>query len=160
MTLTTAEIVRLYVDQRLSINAISARDGRTKQAIRNRLKLAGVTLRDGALSRAMASPHFSAWTAERDDLLRKLWTAGKTCTAIAAELGGGLTKSAVSGRAHRLGLVKRPHIIKSPVQRAAMLSQVATSAPFRHRSLIELPEPLMSRFRECVEAARMERRWS
>jgi GcrA cell cycle regulator len=44
-----------------------------------------------------------AWTAERIDLLKKLWAEGETATAIAARLGG-LSRSAVMGKIFRLRL--------------------------------------------------------
>ncbi|SMF82937.1 GcrA cell cycle regulator [Tistlia consotensis] len=42
------------------------------------------------------------WTPERLDLLRKRWLEGRSCSAIAGELG--VTKNAVVGKAHRLKL--------------------------------------------------------
>ena len=46
------------------------------------------------------------WTKERIELLTKLWTEGLNASQIAAELGGGLTRNAVLGKAHRLGLAQ------------------------------------------------------
>ncbi len=45
------------------------------------------------------------WTAERLNLLKKLWGEGLSAGQIAAELGGDVTRNAVLGKAHRLGLV-------------------------------------------------------
>jgi GcrA cell cycle regulator len=50
------------------------------------------------------------WTDERVELLRKLWTDGLSASQIAAELGG-ITRNAVIGKVHRLGLSGRA---KSP----------------------------------------------
>ena len=47
-----------------------------------------------------------SWTDERVDLLRKLWTEGLSASQIAAELGG-VTRNAVIGKIHRLGLSGR-----------------------------------------------------
>lgn len=47
-----------------------------------------------------------SWTDERVDLLRKLWTDGLSASQIAAELGG-VTRNAVIGKVHRLGLSGR-----------------------------------------------------
>jgi len=44
-----------------------------------------------------------AWTAERIDLLKKLWAEGETATVIAGRLGG-LSRSAVLGKIFRLRL--------------------------------------------------------
>ena len=47
-----------------------------------------------------------SWTHERIEQLKKLWEAGYTASNIAAELGG-ITRNAVIGKAHRLGLSGR-----------------------------------------------------
>lgn len=47
----------------------------------------------------------SLWTAERDMHLAELWSAGVTTAVIGAAMG--VTKNAVIGRAHRLGLSRR-----------------------------------------------------
>lgn len=46
----------------------------------------------------------STWNDERVNLLKQMWGAGKTAADIAAQLGGGITRNAVIGKAHRLGL--------------------------------------------------------
>jgi GcrA cell cycle regulator len=50
------------------------------------------------------------WTDPRVELLKKLWTEGLSASQIAAELGG-ITRNAVIGKVHRLGLSGRA---KSP----------------------------------------------
>ena len=47
-----------------------------------------------------------SWTHERIEQLKKLWEAGYTASNIATELGG-ITRNAVIGKAHRLGLSGR-----------------------------------------------------
>lgn len=47
-----------------------------------------------------------SWTDERVELLKKLWTDGLSASQIAAELGG-VTRNAVIGKVHRLGLSGR-----------------------------------------------------
>jgi GcrA cell cycle regulator len=44
------------------------------------------------------------WDEPRMELLTRLWLAGETARVIAEELGGGVTRNAVIGKAHRLGL--------------------------------------------------------
>ena len=51
------------------------------------------------------------WTDHRVDELKKLWNEGKTASQIADELGD-VTRNAVIGKAHRLGLSSRPSPIK------------------------------------------------
>jgi GcrA cell cycle regulator len=46
------------------------------------------------------------WTDDRVELLKKLWSEGHSASQIAAELGG-ITRNAVIGKVHRLGLSGR-----------------------------------------------------
>lgn len=46
------------------------------------------------------------WTDDRVELLKKLWSDGLSASQIAAELGG-ITRNAVIGKVHRLGLSGR-----------------------------------------------------
>ncbi|HEX7822769.1 MAG TPA: GcrA family cell cycle regulator [Sphingobium sp.] len=64
-----------------------------------------------------------AWTTERIDQLKTMWERGMTASQIAEELGG-VSRNAVIGKAHRLGLQARP----SPVK-AADSSVKAAAAP-------------------------------
>jgi GcrA cell cycle regulator len=48
-----------------------------------------------------------SWTDERVELLRQLWLDGKSASQISAELGQGITRNAVIGKVHRLGLSGR-----------------------------------------------------
>jgi len=52
-----------------------------------------------------------SWTDERIDQLKKLWSKGMTASQIADELGG-VSRNAVIGKAHRLGLQSRPSPVK------------------------------------------------
>ncbi|NHK29439.1 hypothetical protein FF098_016115 [Parvularcula flava] len=47
-----------------------------------------------------------AWTDERVDLLKKLWAEGLSASQIASKMGG-VTRNAVIGKVHRLGLSGR-----------------------------------------------------
>lgn len=49
----------------------------------------------------------TGWTEDRVEQLKKLWDAGLSATQVAAELGGGLSRNAVIGKVHRLGLALR-----------------------------------------------------
>ena len=44
------------------------------------------------------------WDKRRMAVLTRLWLAGETARTIAEKLGGGVTRNAVIGKAHRLGL--------------------------------------------------------
>ena len=56
-----------------------------------------------------------SWTDERVDQLRDMWLDGKSASQIAAVLANGITRNAVIGKVHRLGLSGR---VKTPGQSA------------------------------------------
>jgi GcrA cell cycle regulator len=60
-----------------------------------------------------------SWTDERVELLRKLWNEGLSASQVAAELGGGITRNAVIGKIHRLGLAERAKAPSAPRPRVA-----------------------------------------
>jgi GcrA cell cycle regulator len=57
------------------------------------------------------------WSDERVELLRKLWSEGLSASQIAAELGG-ITRNAVIGKVHRLGLSGRAKATGAAAPRA------------------------------------------
>ena len=79
-----------------------------------------------------------SWTDERVELLRKLWLEGLSASRVAADLGGGVTRNAVIGKVHRLGLSGR---VKAPVSsspsrvRPNKAPNPATRTPMTQRSL-------------------------
>ena len=48
-----------------------------------------------------------AWTQEREALLEQLWGEGLSASEVAMKMGQGLTRNAVIGKVHRLGLNDR-----------------------------------------------------
>jgi GcrA cell cycle regulator len=48
-----------------------------------------------------------SWTDEKVELLRKLWLEGLSASQIANTLSNGITRNAVIGKVHRLGLSGR-----------------------------------------------------
>uniref|UniRef100_UPI0035C9B184 GcrA family cell cycle regulator n=1 Tax=uncultured Sphingomonas sp. TaxID=158754 RepID=UPI0035C9B184 len=68
-----------------------------------------------------------SWTDERIDTLRRMWEAGQTASQIAEELGG-VSRNAVIGKAHRLGLQSRPSPVK-PNEPAAAAPAPKAAAP-------------------------------
>ncbi len=71
-----------------------------------------------------------SWTDERIDHLKTLWEKGLTASQIAEELGG-VSRNAVIGKAHRLGLKSRPSPVKSndPNKKVAPKKAAKTAAP-------------------------------
>ncbi len=64
-----------------------------------------------------------SWTDARIDLLRTSWEKGMTASQIADLLGEGVSRNAVIGKAHRLGLQARPSPVKGgEVAVAAMVA--------------------------------------
>jgi GcrA cell cycle regulator len=57
-----------------------------------------------------------SWTDDRVETLKKLWSEGLSASQIAAELGG-ITRNAVIGKVHRLGLSGRAKAPSSAIPR-------------------------------------------
>jgi GcrA cell cycle regulator len=68
-----------------------------------------------------------SWTEERIERLKKMWHDGATASQIADELGG-VSRNAVIGKAHRLGLEQRPSPVKPGEEKESKKSAPA-SAP-------------------------------
>jgi GcrA cell cycle regulator len=73
-----------------------------------------------------------SWTDERIENLRTMWEKGLTASQIADELGG-VSRNAVIGKAHRLGLKSRPSPVKATEKvktvKAAPAPKPAAPAP-------------------------------
>lgn len=82
-----------------------------------------------------------SWTDERVEQLRLHWTEGKSASQIAALLGHGLTRNAVIGKVHRLGLAGRA---KSP-SAAISRPRQPRPAPSIHRSAAPRPSAAVPR---------------
>lgn len=78
-----------------------------------------------------------SWTDERVELLRKLWLDGLSASQIASELANGITRNAVIGKVHRLGLSGRA---KAPTQSAPrprpQSKPVRSPAPRQHAPMV------------------------
>src|SRR5271163_4381060 len=98
------------------------------------------------------------WTDERVSTLKKLWLEGHSASQIAKQLGG-VTRNAVIGKVHRLGLSgratpsqparpvfkaprpPRPLVSSPPVQRRPIDRPAATTAEPAPRPLPRVEEP-------------------
>jgi GcrA cell cycle regulator len=78
------------------------------------------------------------WTDERVELLRKLWSEGLSASQIAAQLGS-VTRNAVIGKVHRLGLSGRaaPSKPARPAFKAPRPQRPAAAAPSAPRRISE-----------------------
>ncbi|RVT89500.1 GcrA family cell cycle regulator [Sphingomonas crocodyli] len=86
-----------------------------------------------------------AWTDERIDQLKRLWGQGMTASQIAEELGG-VSRNAVIGKAHRLGLEARPSPVKGGGDAAAAAAPAAAApaAPPPEKPVVEKPAPVVA----------------
>jgi len=64
-----------------------------------------------------------SWTDERVELLKKLWLDGHSASQIAAELGHAITRNAVIGKVHRLGLSGRDKLAVAAVPRSRIVAK-------------------------------------
>ena len=69
-----------------------------------------------------------SWTEERIDRLKAMWTKGATASQIADELGG-VSRNAVIGKAHRLGLEARPSPVKPGEEKSVAKRAAAPARP-------------------------------
>jgi GcrA cell cycle regulator len=58
------------------------------------------------------------WDERRKEVLKRLWLAGETARMIAEKLGQGVTRNAVIGKAHRLGLTGKHGSKSAALKRA------------------------------------------
>ena len=68
-----------------------------------------------------------SWTEERIERLKKMWHDGATASQIADELGG-VSRNAVIGKAHRLGLEARPSPVKAGEEKESPKKPAARAA--------------------------------
>jgi len=69
-----------------------------------------------------------SWTDERIERLKEYWTKGMTASQIADELGG-VSRNAVIGKAHRLGLQARPSPVRPNEPEEEGAAEPAAEAP-------------------------------
>lgn len=132
------------------------KDGLTITTIQRRFNIGQASVekhrwRLGLLSR-IKSPH---WTDESAEQLHAFWLAGKSATEIARIMGGGLTRNAVIGKLHRLGLTRTSRPADAPPL------QTGRTAKARRTLAVKVPKPLPvdHKPREKAPVAAAERSW-
>ena len=90
-----------------------------------------------------------AWTDQRIDQLKTLWEKGLTASQIAEELGG-VSRNAVIGKAHRLGLKSRPSPVKAnePEKKTGLKKsppKPIAAAPIKPRMAASVPAAPIAR---------------
>ncbi len=85
-----------------------------------------------------------SWTDERIEKLTKMWEGGSTASQIADELGA-VSRNAVIGKAHRLGLKSRPSPVKAneaKVERKVDAApEVRAATPMKAKAPAPAPAP-------------------
>ena len=92
-----------------------------------------------------------SWTDERIEKLTKMWEGGATASQIAEELGG-VSRNAVIGKAHRLGLKARPSPVKPNDKEAGTPAPKAPKADAAPRPA-PVPRPAPAAPRAAAPAA-------
>ena len=96
-----------------------------------------------------------SWTDERIEKLTKMWEGGATASQIAEELGG-VSRNAVIGKAHRLGLKARPSPVKAnekPARAAApKKAKTAPAEPPAAKAVEVAPAPAPAPARPAAPA--------
>ncbi len=97
-----------------------------------------------------------SWTDERVETLKKMWAEGQSASQIAKELGG-VTRNAVIGKVHRLGLSNRAGISESEETEAAAPAAAAPAPQPEPRPAAERPSPAVERPAAAAPAATPDR---
>jgi GcrA cell cycle regulator len=79
-----------------------------------------------------------SWTDERVETLKKMWAEGQSASQIAKELGG-VTRNAVIGKVHRLGLSNRVGGAGGPEEEEPVVA--AAPAAARPADPVRMPDP-------------------
>jgi GcrA cell cycle regulator len=92
------------------------------------------------------------WTDERVELLKRLWADGLSASQIANQMGG-VTRNAVIGKVHRLGLSGRAKTSAAPAQPRPRKPSRSPSHPLTHRPVSQGNVALAAHSREPVAPA-------
>ncbi|MEM9973695.1 MAG: GcrA family cell cycle regulator [Pseudomonadota bacterium] len=85
-----------------------------------------------------------SWTDERVELLKKMWGEGQSASQIAKELGG-VTRNAVIGKVHRLGLSNRSGAAPAKPAKEKPAAKVDAPAEKSEEVRAERPAPSPAR---------------
>ena len=95
-----------------------------------------------------------SWTDERVELLTKMWGEGQSASQIAKELGG-VTRNAVIGKVHRLGLSNRATTTAKPEAKVKSASKEEVKSAAPSEAAIKEPEaksPISPARRQIIPA--------
>ncbi|KHA53301.1 GcrA family cell cycle regulator [Sulfitobacter geojensis] len=83
-----------------------------------------------------------SWTDERVETLKKMWGEGQSASQIAKELGG-VTRNAVIGKVHRLGLSNRTTTGAAAKPDAKPKAKPAPKPEVKPKAKVEAKEPVI-----------------
>ncbi len=99
-----------------------------------------MTKRRGSPCAAFELETAMSWTDERVETLKKMWGEGQSASQIAKELGG-VTRNAVIGKVHRLGLSNRTQGTAAPAAPEPAAAEAPKPAPKEKPAAAPSPEP-------------------
>jgi GcrA cell cycle regulator len=105
----------------------------------------------------MAEAIGSVWTEQRLEQLKSLWAKGLSISQIGAEIG--VSRNAVVGKVHRMGLPKRQSPIMRSEKTPAVRPAAKTASPMtfeewdRSKCCWPIGDPKSDDFRFCGERA-------
>ena len=91
------------------------------------------------LGLAYVRQHSPAWPPAAVAILRQMWADGEAASSIAERLGRGMTRSAVLGKVHRLGLSESRTRIAGP-----KISAAERKRRYRAKKRAEAPKPVFA----------------
>ncbi|MGI1660819.1 GcrA family cell cycle regulator [Palleronia sp. KMU-117] len=97
-----------------------------------------------------------SWTDERVEQLKKMWSEGQSASQIAKELGG-VTRNAVIGKVHRLGLSNRSGAAPAKAPETPKPAAKADPAPAPKPTAVK-PDPKPEETRPAQSAAPVARK--
>jgi GcrA cell cycle regulator len=108
-----------------------------------------------------------AWTDEQREAAIRLWRACKSAAFIADELGPSITRNAVVGMMHRLGIRSPKHNPHSPVGDRGFSHSARTPRQYQRkrrtgeslRRVVAPPAPIQTRPVSLLEAGAGDCRW-
>jgi GcrA cell cycle regulator len=110
----------------------------------------------------MAGAVYFHWPDEAIETLRKLWAEGVSAAQIAKEIGNSITRNAVIGKLHRLGLHLREHdetkqIKKQPLPALSAAAQIDGAAKQANGRYAQKVEHWHARSAEVAKASIRQR---
>ena len=101
------------------------------------------------------------WTDEKKEMLRMAWDEGLPASTIAEKLGDGVSRNAVIGKAHRMGLPARPSPVKGAEGEAveSAVLEDGTTAPKPRAAAKPRVKPVKVQLTSLLELSERVCKW-